>query len=146
MSTGSTEVFSKVTNESVLIFHLLLIIQPVATDCYDGSVVSKTPSLSELISSLTHNQKDFHMGPDPQLHQHIKVDQWCEVVRDSKLRSIEAGRCDPQETVNRKMGTLSNSGSPQSRRGAAMIPEPNRQRSEPPRIGKVSNGRFSKRN
>ncbi|KAM3183152.1 hypothetical protein ACTXT7_010907 [Hymenolepis weldensis] len=110
---------------------------PVATDCYDGSVASKTPSLSELISSLTHNQKDFHTGPDPQLYQHIKVNQWCEVVRHSKLRSIEAGGCDPQETVNRKRGTQPSSGSPQLRRGAAMIPESNRQRSEPPRIGKI---------
>nr|CDS30219.1 hypothetical protein HmN_000039560 [Hymenolepis microstoma] len=110
---------------------------PAATDRCGESVGSTTLSLSSSTFSSINNQKDSHSASGPQTHQHLKADQRCEVMRYPALRTIETDKRVYQEVVNQKRDTLLRSGPPQSGRGAAMILEPSRQRSEPPRIGKV---------
>ncbi|VDO01434.1 unnamed protein product [Rodentolepis nana] len=122
--------------------YILRILQPAATDRRGESGGSTTLSLSSSVFNSIHNQRDSHTPSGSQIHQHLKADQRWEVIRHPELRAIETGKRSHQEVVNQKRDTLPRFGPPQLGIGSAVIFEPSRQRSEPPRIGKVSTDRF----
>lgn len=72
------------------------------------------------------------MSPGPPPHQCLKIDRKCETVRQANpvLRSMSS--------ANRKSDVHPNYQFVQPVRGAAVISNPCRQRSEPPLTGRVS--------